>query len=380
MPRRRLLYTGQVLRAGRRNPYALQAARFGARQAARLMRRFKERNNGRAPANKAEMLSGVNPLTTQHDFKVDFKRRKRTRRVRRRQRRARKFTRRVVNSYMRYTTTPKHVAKLAQFNRTAAAEQSAYFACLLHTSDGVYTQDNPQADWREFFREGSTENAVGWDNIADPFAGPQYPDVNRRNRAMRCTSSAMELTIRNTGTNPALVNVYRVVCRLNFPFVGFNLESLYEQGFVYSGRITEVTQPVEGTGNDGLPPPLGMWDPQIGPLDLVATPFQSSLFTKHFTIYRRTKYQLSPGEEFSLLLKDSRPKYIDMNRMRGNSFVKGITHGYFVDFQGVPELVAGDPPTTRSATATLSIQKVVRYSINMLPEKRTATSFDFQDP
>ena len=108
----------------------------------------------------------------------------------------------------------------------------------------------------------------------------------------------MELTVRNTGPSPVLVNVYRVVCKRNFPFVGFTLESLYEQGVRFAGRITEVTQPVEGTGDDGGAPPYGMWDPQITPTQLVASPFQSRLFTQHFTIYRRTKYQLSPGEEF----------------------------------------------------------------------------------
>lgn len=375
---RRLLYAGQVLRAGRQNPVALALARAGIRQTARLIRRYKQRNQGRTPTSQADLMSGVNPLTTQHDFKVDYKRRKRTRKLRRRIRRGRKFTRRVVNSYLRATTSPKHVAKTALFSGQASVGQSNYFGCLLHTSDGLFTGDNPQADWREFFREGSTENAVGWDNIIDPVAAPQYPDINRRNRAMRCNSSAMELTVRNTGANSCLVNVYRVVCKLNVPFVGFNIELLYDHGFRYAGRITEVTQPVEGTGNDGLPPPLGMWDRQIASGDLVATPFQSATFTKYFTIYRRTKYQLAPGEEFSLMLRDNRPKHIDMNRMRGNSFVKGLTHGYFIDFQGVP-ITVGDPLVTTTAAATLAVQKMVRYSLNMLPEKRVATSYDTQD-
>jgi len=373
-----------VTRRSRGSGWRSALSRVAAREAARYLRRTTR--NARRPnqqparqANDNPNLSSVNPLTTQHDFKVDYKKRKLTRRRRQRRRRARKFTRRVVDSYMRYTTTPKHVAKLAQFTRECDEGNSAYFACLLHTSDGVYTGDNPQADWREFFREGGSENAVGWDNIADPIAGPTYPDINRRNRAMRCVASAMELTVRNTGQTSALVNVYRVVCKRNFPFVGFTAESLYEQGFRYAGRITEVTQPVEGTGDDGVAPPYGMWDSQITPTMLVATPFQSRLFTQHFTIYRRTKYQLAPGEEFSLLLKDNRPKYINMNTMRGNSFVSKITHGFFVDFQGVPIYDAANDETS-SAVATLSVQKMVRYSINMLPEKRTATSFDVQDP
>lgn len=334
-------------------------------------------SNGTQAANTN--LSSVNPLTTQHDFKVDYKRRRRTRKLRRRMRRGRRFQSRVVNSYLKYTTAPKHVAKLALFRRLAAPGASNYFGCLLHTSDGQFAGDNPQADWREFFIEGSSENKIGWDQIADPVAGPQYPDISRRHRAMRCNSAAMELTVRNVGATSTLVNVYRVVCKLNFPFVGFDVASLYDQGFRYAGRITEVTQPVEGTGNDGIAPPEGMWDPQMESFQLTSTPFQSALFTKHFTIYRRTKYQLAPGEEFSILIKDNRKRYVNMNRMRGNSFVKGMTHGVFIDFQGVPTVSGVDPPITTTTGADLAIQKMVRYSLNMLPEKRIATTFDVQD-
>lgn len=357
--------------------------RMAARQAGRFFRstarRFTQRRNGPARSSAPRTLGYSNPLTTQHDYKLDYKRRKRTRKLRRRMRRARKFQENVVRSYLKYTTSPKKVAKLALFSRQCDIKQSGFFGCLLHTSDGAYAIDNPQADWREFFIEGSAENRQGWDQIADPVAGPQYPDISRRHRAMRCNSAAMELTVRNTGVNPALVNVYRVVCKLNFPFPGFTIEDLYRQGFQYAGRITEVTQPVEGTGNDGIAPPEGMWDSQMRPEHLTSTPFQSALFTRHFTIYRRTKYQLSPGEEFSIMLNSTRPKYVNMNKMRGNSFVKGMTHGVFVDFQGVPRLAGGDL-TTETGPVTLSVQKMVRYSLNMLPEKRVATTFDEQDP
>ena len=349
-------------------------SRIAARQATRFARYVARRVTNRS-TNRAKPRAAVaatdNPLTTQHDFKVDYRRRRRTRQLRRRIKRAKRFTRNVVDSYVRATESKKKVAKLAMFTRTAAADTSNYFGCLLHTADGVFTGDNPQADWREFFIEGSAENRQGWDDYLNTSIGPVYPHISRRSRAFRCHSSNMELTIRNTGAKSALVTVYRVVCKRSFQAGGESIERLYEYGFKYSGRITEVDQPVEAGQ------PWGMWDFQMTPGQLTSTPFQSFMFTKHFNIYRRTKYQLAPGEEINLALKSNRPKTVSMSRTRGYSVVAGLTHGYFVDFQGVPEF---DGVSTNTASAQLSVQKMVRYVLTPMPEKRPATSFDVQDP
>lgn len=349
-------------------------SRIAARQATRFARnvakRWNQPNQSRA-RNQTNTSSTDNPLTTQHDFKVDYRRRKRTRKLRRRIKRGRRFTRRVVNAYVRATESTKKIAKLAQFTRECLSNSSNYFACMLHTADGVFTGDNPQADWREFFIEGSAENKQGWDDYLNTSIGPTYPHIGRRQRSIRCHSSNMELTIRNTGTAPALVNVYRIVCKKSYQAGGETIERLYEYGFQYSGRVTEINQPVEAGQ------PWGMWDNQMTPGQLTSTPFQSFMFTKHFTIYRRTKYQLAPGEEINLMLKSTRPKVVSISRARGYSCMAGLTHGYFVDFQGVPTYSGGN---TFTGAAQLSVQKMVRYAITQMPDKRPSTSFDVQDP
>lgn len=347
------------------------SARIAARSLARLAAR-RATTNSRPNQTRARSTNngGDNPLTTQHDYKVDYRRRPRTRRLKRRIRRGKKFTRRVVNSYLRATTSPKKVVKLAMFTRVSQANTSNFFATCLNTADGVFTGDNPQADWREFFREGSPQNARGWDDSGNPNAPLVYPNISERGRAIRCIASAMELTIRNTGAGPALVNVYRIVCRRDYPFSNVGIEDIYQEGFRRAGRVTEIDQPVEaGT-------PWGMWDSQMTPGDLTSTPFASFLFTRCFTIYRRTKYQLSPGEEINLVLRNNRPKTISMDRVRGKCVVAGLTHGYFVDFQGVPVHAEGSAGVS---SAQLTVQKMVRYNLVMMPEKRPATSFDTQD-
>lgn len=351
---------------------ARQASRFIRSQARRFNRPQQKRNGARAASG------GDNPLTTQHDFKVDYRRRRRTRRLRRRVRRAKRFTKNVVNAYVRTMQSPKQVAKLAYFTRTCNPNTSNYFAVMLHSADGEYDSDNPQADWREWFIEGSAQNRRGWDDLYDPNAAPLYPFVSERGRAIRCNSASMEVTIRNTGTTPAMLSVYRIVCRRDWPFVAQTVESIYEQGFKYAGRVTEHDQPVE------YALPVGMWDTQMTPEQLTSTPFQSYLFSRIFQIYRRTKYQLSPGEEINLTLKSNRPKIVYMDKVRGRSFARQLTHGYFIDFQGVPELaqVQQEPPVfiSRSTAAQLTIQKAVRYSLTMMPGKRPSTSYDTNDP
>lgn len=365
-----------IIARRRRSFVGGKLTRFAGRAVARYVgNRAKRYLNNRSQPNesRARTAGTDNPLTTQHDYKVDYRRRRRTRRLRRRIRAGRKFTRRVVNSYVRTMQSPKQVAKLAQFTRISGENSSNYFAALLHTADGAYTGDNPQADWREWFIEGSSQNRRGWDELNLPTAGPTYPFVSERGRAIRSNSSSMELTIRNSGTNAALVSVYRVVCKRDWPFPSQTLESIYEQGFRYSGRVTEHDQPVEAGQ------PWGMWDSQMEPQQLTSTPFQSFLFTKLFTIYRRTKYQLSPGEEINLMLKSSRPRVVQMEKVRGKTCVGNLTHGYFVDFQGVPAYDSGEE-STFALGAQLSIQKMVRYSLTMMPQKRPSTSFDTTDP
>lgn len=361
-------------------------ARIAARQASRLIRtairnRATRRSQPRQTQNNARAASaGDNPLTTQHDFKVDYRRRRRTRKLRRRVKNGKRFTRNVVNAYVRTMQSPKQVAKLAQFTRSCLANTSAYFSVMLHTADGQYDTDNPQADWREWFIEGSPQNRRGWDELHLPNAPPLYPFVSERGRAIRCNSASMEVTIRNTGAHPAILSVYRIVCRRDWPFVGQDAESIYEQGFKYSGRVTEIDQPVEAGA------PYGMWDSQMTPGQLTSTPFQSYLFTRIFQIYRRTKYQLSPGEEINLTLKTNRPRIVYMDKVRGRSVAARLTHGYFIDFQGCPQYFdvnfPEEPPdyVSRSAPAQLTIQKMVRYSLTMMPGKRPSTSYDTTDP
>jgi len=168
-----------------------------------------------------------------------------------------------------------------------------------------------------------------------------------------------------------MISVYRIVCRRDWPFVNQSVESIYEQGFEYAGRVTEIDQPVEAGA------PFGMWDTQMRPEHLTSTPFQSYLFCRIFQIYRRTKYQLSPGEEINLNLKSNRPRIVYMDKVRGRSMARGLTHGYFIDFQGVPY---NDNGTAKSHVTQLTVQKMVRYSLTMMPGKRPATSYDTPDP
>lgn len=311
--------------------------------------------------------AGDNPLTTQHDFKTDYRARRPTLRRRRYIRRQRRFTRRVSDALIRNTTYPKHVLRTQRFTRVASENQQAQFAVLLHTVDGIPNAagGNEQADWREFFREGGADERTGWDNANNPAFFT--PGTGTPNRAMRCLRATIEVTIRNTGTTSAILNVYRIYCTRNVRSNFISLEQVYEAGFNYAGEI-EANPETE----------TGLWDRRLLASDIGSTPFQSRVFCQHFKIVRRTKYQLAPGEEINLTFTDRRSRLLMQRYLQGNSFVRKLTTGWFVEFNGVPAQVPPAGPTINT-TATLSTVIHKRYSVVLLPQKKEQSSFDTPD-
>jgi hypothetical protein len=239
----------------------------------------------------------------------------------------------------------------------------------MHTVDGRFnTEANPQADWREFFREGSADNRLAWDNAqninTNPTSNPGNPDVGRRFRGILSHGCTMEVTVRNSGPNTLTVNAYYVLCKKDVPAGYGTLENLYNEGFIRSGRVSD--DPLTGSNP---------WDSQIISTDISATPFLNSLFCRHFTILRRTKYELSPGNYFSVFTKDTRIRKMYQTAAIGNAFMKGWTEGWLFDYNGVIFSSDGLQEPT-NPVAIIAVQILRRYSMSFLPLKLQQTSKD----
>jgi len=328
---------------------------------------------GRSKTQHRSGNGGDNALTDHFDSKVDYRKKRPTRRRKMRMRRTRKFRRRVEYANLRNTIIPSKVNQEKIYTVTANQGFSAQAHALMHTVDGLFTGPgydvaNPSADWREFFREGGAGNQNAWDNASTTLTSatnPAFPPVGLRYRQIMSHGCVMEVTVRNVGVNSATVNCYRVMCRRDVPSGYGNIVNLYDEGFRRAGQVSEV--PLTGANP---------WDSQIRADFISATPFQSSLFCRHFTIIRRTKYELSPGQFFSMVTKESKLRRANMTTFQTRMAKAGWTEGFFFDFNGVPILDTGIPV---HGAATLAFSVWRRYSLSFMPLKNLQTSLDTTD-
>lgn len=308
---------------------------------------------------------GTQPLTTQHDYKTDYRARRKSRKERFRYKRGKRFQRKVRDAWMRIFTYPQSVSRVEQYDVSVIADASVQFQAVINTVDGLIPASAIGAshdDWRVLFREGGTIYQNAWDNALNTTTGPtnpSQPTVGVRGRSMMFLSCMGELTVRNTGAGQVIVNAYLVVCRKD---VARNngtesLLTLYTDGFKRSGAVSD-------DATLGTNP----WNAQITSSDLSATPFMNALFCRHYKILKRTKFNLGPGQDFSLIIKSHKRRVVDMTTMIGRVSKKGFTYGYMFDCQGAP--------ATGSTTdaSTLAVQFLKRYHINLMPQRAIETA------
>lgn len=359
-----------VYRTNRNTSYRRRPASFIRPLANVATRLALRRYSSRTKTRTATRNNNDNPLTEQRDYKVDYRRRRYSRKQRSGIKRRRTFRKKVERANLRNTQLPKKVVRQSAYNSSSGSGESNFCSALMHSVDGRFAATpNPQADWREFFREGGTQYAQAWDNAANittSAANPAFPSVGYRSRGIMSMGCTMEVVVRNVSPNQMTVNAYYVVCKRDVPAGYATIEALYDEGFRRAGRVSE--DPLTGSNP---------WDPQIDSTAISATPFQSSLFCRHFTVMRRTKYELSPGHYFTVLTKDTKQRKLYMTSAIGNAFKKGWTEGWFFDFQGVINSDGIAEP--QNPVGLLAVQILRRYAFSFLPLKLPQTSFDTID-
>jgi len=307
--------------------------------------------------------SSTAPLTTQRDYKTDYRAKRSTKRKRRTVRRGKRFTRSFTNSWMRVFSAPKFAFREEIYNVSWAADYTTQFQAMIHTVDGTI----PGAifapafdDWRVFFREGGTIYEQAWDNAANLVTGaanPELPYIARRSHQLMCQSAIGELTVKNTGETQVFVNAYLVICRKDFPSGYGSAVGLYQEAYKRAANISDI--PVLGTNP---------WSSPILPTARPNTPFQASLFLRHFKILKRVKFNLGAGQDFSLLIKSNKRRIFGMLQMYARAAKAGLTYGYFFECQGAPNATPG------TDAGQLTVSFVKRYKLQLLPNKFDQTS------
>lgn len=281
------------------------------------------------------------PVTGQHDYKTDYVRK---RMPRRRRRRWLSFKKKVD-----YISDKKHGLKSWLVTQpetfSSAQDKSNFFVEELFSIDG----DGNHKDVGDIAR-AILGNAV-FDNQYSVFGSSGTPT----SKIISFESANMEVTVANTGSNGAIVEVYSFRCRKDarqFSTVGYNNPGgYYVVGF---NKMDEPTDP--DTLNE---PDPGVSEPLT--FDTVGTtPFQCPMFCSHFQIMKREKFTIPAGGSIQKSLRLPKNRALNINTLRSLNCKRGWTEGFMFQFQGLPGTVS--ETAIKALPTTLNVYTVKRYS------------------
>lgn len=323
--------------SGRIRKYGPRVLGMAAR-AGYKMYRNRQRNNvsRRSKAPKETAF-----LTYDNDFKTDY----RYKRMPRRKRRAwKKFSKKVNAVINKSQGLKKHLYEHVSLD-SATIGTTYYGSAMLYTPDARVVDLN--ADMGTFFRE--VFPAGVFDNITNFGAADAQ-------KVIRFESAQLEVTWRNTGINPLIIDLYYVRCRKDYGLTNQdtlnNPQGLYVLGFDKQGKVVDVEQ-------NTTPFNAGQTATQFG-----TTPFQSPLFCQHFKILSKRKITIAPGNTVSKTLKDPKNRYINSGDQRARICKRNQTHGYFWQFYGVPGM---GPELPVHATASILVTSITKKYAYYLP-------------
>lgn len=325
------------------------AAKGIAYAAGRLAARtVRKRTYSRAFAPPPYQAQDSAPLTGQYDYKVDYRKRKLTKGKRRFFKRKRKWRARIVNTVRNADVGSTHVVRRSLAALTTATQLSDSCCFGMYGLNGTSSDGlNGTADMREIFREISESD----------WAATQTVGATQHHR-IYSMHATMECTIRNEGTNDALIEAYHIRGTRTAQS-GTNPVQIYSLAFQKANLAQDPN-----TGNS--------FDQKLEYTQVGITPFQAPLFCRYYRIYKRTKFRIPPGNEVNFVVHDRRPR----NIRQEFAFQRSTDHNYsgiLFQQQGSPS--ASGAPTF--ALATNVVYSVVRrYRLKMFRDNLPKTALD----
>lgn len=334
---------GDVLRYAARR-YGPTIVRKGASKAIRYAgRKAYARVKGSSTRETA-------PLTYDNDFKTDYRYK---RMPKRRRRRWKKFVKRVNAVVNRNQGLKKLLFQDIQ-RLTTPVNQCNYHSAMLYTPDARV--NDLSADIGTIFR-----NILGDVNYNDINTVTTQGDVDKK---IRFESANMDVSWRNVGSNPVIIDLYYVRARKTFGLLSAdtfnNAQGIYANGFIKQGLIIDEE---DGT-SVGTNKSFG--------IDIGTTPFQSSLFCQTYKVLSKKRITIAPGNTVTMTLKDSRNKVVNAVETRARICMRGLTHGYFFQTYGVPG-IDGVPVQATTSDIVFTCQKRYAFYLPVSGKDQTAT-------
>lgn len=330
MPRVRTLVRRTVRAA---KPYAKQVGAYVAGASAQaLTNSFTRTLTGRNEPG------GV--ITGQHDFKTDYRRKRLSRRARRIKRSRYRRTRRLVRTIRNFNVGSTHINKTNMTLVTNTSGSTASTCYGLYGLNGSSTAANTTNDMGIIFNAFDTAAWNGQGGTTDVVDFKIYSH-----------HATAEYTIRNSSTtDDAIIEAYFIRGRApaNKAYYG-NPADVYADAFHKQADARNPdTAATIGTAMDFS--------------DVGVTPFQAVQFCRLFSIYKRQKFRIPPGNEVSFVLIDRKPKTMRMDQSFNNSTDRNY-HGVLFQQYGSPQAAGATP--TKSTAVPVTYMCTRRYRIKM---------------
>lgn len=290
------------------------------------------------------------PLTYDNDFKTDY----RYKRMPARKKRVwKKFVKKVNYIANRRQGLKKHLFQDVQ-RLSTVTDRCNYYSASLYTPDAQL--DGCHADMGTLFRSILTPTVFDNMNEVSTLA-----DADKK---IIFESALMDLTWRNDGQATIIIDLYEYKTRKTFGLTSSdsknNVHGIYELGMVKQGRvIDEENFQNLGTGRI-LPDAWG------------TTPFMSSLFCQTFKIVQKKRITVAPGNFVSITLKDPKTRVVNATDMRARICARGLTHGYFFTYYGVPGQQVGIDRYSLDCTMLFTQCKKYNYYLPVSGKDQTA--------
>lgn len=276
------------------------------------------------------------PLTGHYDYKTDYRKRRLTRRRRRVFRRRRRWRNRIVRTVREATIGSSHI--LRRSFQPDVTSPNAGSASVAYTMYGLNGTNNPNVN---------TNNDIGqsmYEMDSSSWSDWESSTLSAENHRVHALHGTMEVTMVNSGTQDALVEVYHIRARRRVEATMGDPNRLYNIGFEKQGPTIEPDSGAQ----------VGA---ELTPTELGVTPFQNSLFCRHFNIYKRQKFRIPVGGEVSFVKTDRRRRTYTLGGVKPFAWDRN-TIGVLVQFQGV---AAGGGAPNPAVEAKLTFSVIRRY-------------------
>lgn len=311
-------------------------------------RRYSKRRT--TTAKSAQMDS--NPLTSQYDYKTDYRKRRISRRGRYRIKRRIRWRKKIVNTVREANTGSTHLLRRSLYTLTTAPDQANAISYGLYGQNGTGGDTfNSTNDVSEIFREIAPTD---W-NLVD------FPATDSVNRRLYFMHGMMEMTVRNVGEYDAIVEAYFIRGRRTV-----REGQLYSPANIYFEGFKKAALAAD-------PDTTNPFDTKLSVERIGSTPFQSPMFVQSYKVYKRTKFTIPPGKEISFIVNEPRPRSYWMQTAAMRSTDRSF-HGVLFQQYGLPYVE--DTTTNLARPTAVTYLSVRRYRMKLLENALPSTAFD----